>query len=177
MAADTVEEPSNAPSLVDIQNGVYLTDHLADHISATRHHLAGTPEHPEPPYAPSFHPPTGYWTPTEKALFSRALSVHSRLRPDLIAASIGTKSTVDVAIYLSLLRQGATRVNNNNDKSTSSHHGAATISIGRDQHPAAHQVSAELVTFEDQQAAHICVAEPMHVKEVESEARADTLRP
>jgi hypothetical protein len=72
-----------------------------------------------------------------------------------------------VAIYLSLLRQG--------DKSTSSH-GAATITIGRDQHPAAHQVSAELVAFEDQQAAHFCVAVPVHAKEVESEARAETLR-
>jgi hypothetical protein len=172
-AADTADESLNTPSLVDIQNDVYLTEHLADHISSTRHHLTGKPEHPEPPYAPSFHPPTGYWTPTEKALFFRALSVHSRLRPDLIAASIGTKSTVDVAIYLSLLRQGATRVNNY--KSTSSH-GTATITIGRDQHPAAHQVSAELVTFEDQQAAHICVAEPVRAKEVESEARAETLR-
>jgi hypothetical protein len=155
-----------SPSLVDIENDVYLTEHLADHISSTRHHLTGKPEHPEPPYAPSFHPPTGYWTPTEKALFFHALSVHSRLRPDLIAASIGTKSTVDVATYLSLLRQGATRINNN--KSTSSH--GATITIGRDQHPAAHQVSAELVSLEDQQAAHICVAEPVHTKEVESEA-------
>jgi hypothetical protein len=176
MAADTAEESSNI-SLVDIEkNDVYLTEHLADHISATRHHLTGKPDHPEPPYAPSFHPPTGYWTPTEKALFFRALSVHSRLRPDLIAASIGTKSTVDVAIYLSLLRHGATRVNNDNNKYTRSRHGPATITIGRDQRPAAHQVSAELVTFEDQQAAHICAAEPMHAMEVESEARAETLR-
>ena len=173
MVADTVDESSNHPSHVeDIENDVYLTEHLAEHISATRHHLTGAPEHPEPPYAPSFYPPTGYWTPTEKALFFRALSVHSRLRPDLIAASIGTKSTVDVAIYISLLRQGATQVSN--DKPTSSH--GAMIAIGRDQHPAAHQVSAELVTLEDQQAARICVAEPVHAKEVESEARAETLR-
>jgi hypothetical protein len=173
MVADTVDESSNHPSLVeDIENDVYLTEHLADHISATRHHLTGTPEHPEPPYAPSFHPPTGYWTPTEKALFFRALSAHSRLRPDLIAASIGTKSTVDVAIYISLLRQGATQASIN--KPTSKHD--ATITIGRDQHPAAHQVSEELVILEDQQAAHVCVAEPMRAKEVESEARAETLR-
>ena len=168
MVQGTVDEPPP----VDIKNDVYLTVHLADHISNTRHHLTGTPDHPEPPYAPSFHPPTGYWTPTEKALFFHALSVHSRLRPDLIAASIGTKSTVDVAVYISLLRQGATRVNDN--KSTSNH--GATITIGRDQYPAAHQVSAELVALEDRQAAHICAAEPMHEKEVESEARAETLR-
>ena len=172
MVEDIVEESSNSPSLVDIENGVYLTEYLADHISSTHHHLTGTPDHLEPPYTPSFYPPTGYWTSSEKALFFHALTVHSRLRPDLIAASIGTKSTADVAIYLSLLRQGATRVNN--DKSTSSH--GATIRIGRDQHSAAHEVSAELVTLEDQQAAHICFAEPMHTKEVETEARAQVLR-
>ena len=65
-----------------------------------------------------------------KGTFFHALTVHCCLRPDLIAASIGTKSTADVAIYFSLLRHGATRVNN--DKSTSSH--GATIRIGRDQH-------------------------------------------
>ena len=37
-------------------------------------------------------------------------------------------------------------------------------------------VSAELVTFEDQQAAHISVTEPMHAMEMESEARAEVLR-
>jgi hypothetical protein len=173
MVADTVDESLDSQSLLDVQNDVYLTEHLADHISNTRYHLTGTPDHPEPPYTPSFHPPTAYWTPAEKALFFRALSVHSRLRPDLIAASIGTKSTADVAIYISLLRQGATRVYNDK-KSTSSH--GATITIGRDQHPAAHQVSAELVALEDQQAAHICAAEPTHAKEVESEARAEILR-
>jgi hypothetical protein len=171
MAANTVEE---SPSLVDIENDVYLTEHLADHISTTRHHLTGRPKHPEPPYAPSFHPPTGYWTPTERAIFFRALSVHSRLRPDLIAASIDTKSTVDVAIYFSLLRQGATRVNDNKSSNRSSH--GATITIGRDQHTVAHQISEELVALEDQQAALIYVAEPIHAKEVESEARAETLR-
>lgn len=172
MIEDIVEESSNSPSIVDIENDVYLTEHLADHISFTRHHLTGSPDHLEPPYTPSFYPPTGYWTASEKALFFHALTIHSRLRPDLIAASIGTKSTADVAIYLSLLRQGATRVNN--DKSTSSH--GATIRIGRDQYPTAHEVSAELITLEDQQAAHICIAEPMHTKEVEAEARAQVLR-
>ena len=175
MAADTDEESSSPPSLIDIENGVYLTEHLADHISATRHHLTGAPEPPEPPYPPSFHPPTGYWTSAEKALFFRALTVYSRLRPDLIAASIGTKSTADVAVYLSLLREGATRVNNDKAGSSSSRHGAA-ITIGRDQHQAAHEVSTELVDLEDQHATRICLAEPMHVKEVESEARAEALR-
>jgi hypothetical protein len=171
---DTDEE-SKSPSLAIIESDVYLTEHLAAHISATRHHLTGAPELPEPPYAPSFHPPTGYWTSAEKALFFRALSTHSRFRPDLIAASIGTKSTADVAVYLSLLREGATRANNNNKSSSSNHHGSR-ITIGRDQLPAAHEVSPALVTFEDQHVALICAAEPMHAQEVESEARAEVLR-
>ncbi|KAI0268443.1 hypothetical protein BGY98DRAFT_1180450 [Russula aff. rugulosa BPL654] len=100
-----------------------------------------------------------------RPFFPLVLSVHSRLRSDLIAANIGSKSTVDIAIYISLLRQGAIRVNNNKSSSTSSH--GATITIGRDQHPAAYQVSAELTS-----RAYIYVAEPMHAKEIESEARA-----
>jgi hypothetical protein len=75
-------------------------------ISATWHHLTGAPEPPEPPYALSFHPPTGYRTAPEKVLFFRAMSAHSRLRPERIATSIASKLTVDVAIYLSLLRDG-----------------------------------------------------------------------
>ena len=168
MAADTDEESSNPSSLVDIDDDVYLSEHLANHISATRLHLTGAPEPPEPPYAPSFHPPTGYWTSAEKALFFRALSVHSRLRPDLIAASIGTKSTADVAVYLSLLREGANRVNNKK--------ASTAITIRRDLHPAAYQVTTELIALEDQQAARICLAEPMRAKQAESEARAEALR-
>ena len=166
--SDTDEEPKS-PSLAAIESDVYLTEHLAAHISVTHHHFTGAPEPPEPPYAPSFHPPTGYWTSAEKALFFRALSAHSRFRPDLIAASIGTKSTADVAVYLSLLHEGATRAG-------SSGHRGATITIGRDQLPAAHEVSPALVMLEDQHAALICAAEPMRVKEMESEARAEVLR-
>ena len=168
---DTDDE-SKSPSLAIIESETYLTEHLAVHISATRHHLTGAPEHPEPPYAPSFHPPSGYWTSAEKALFFRALSVHSRLRPDLIASSIGTKSTADVAVYISLLREGATRTNEGDNARSRS----ARITIGRDQHPAAHEVSAELVALEDQYATRICVEEPMRAKEVEDETRAEALR-
>jgi hypothetical protein len=172
---DTDDE-SKSPSLTIVDSDTYLTEHLAEHISATRHHLTGAPEPPEPPYAPSFHPPTGYWTSTEKALFFRALSVHSRLRPDLIAASIGTKSTADVAVYLSLLREGASRANDSNKASSSRASRSARITIGREQHPAAHEVSAALVALEDQQAARICVEEPVRAKEVEDETREEILR-
>jgi len=161
MADTDSDEESKTSSLADglPDSDIYITEHLSPHISATRHHLTGAPEPPEPPYAPSFHPPTGHWTATEKALFFRALSVHSRLRPDLIAASIATKSTLDVAVYLSLLRDGATRAN------------AGTIT--RDLHPAAHEVSPALVALEERHAAHLCAVEPAREREAQSEAREE----
>jgi hypothetical protein len=118
-----------------------LDAHIDAHISATRHYFTGAPHPPEPPYAPSYHPPTGYWTAAEKALFFHALSTHSRFRPDLIASSIGTKSLLDVMIYLALLQDGAQDLT------------AVRGAIARDQLPAAHEVSAELIALEDPHAA------------------------
>lgn len=170
------DEESNSPTLATIglesDDVSYLTEHLlASHTSATRHHLTGAPEPPEPPYEPSFLPPTGYWTSAEKALFFRALSTHSRFRPDLIAASIGggTKSTADVAVYLSFLREGAARVEASRD-------GSGAGAIARDQYPAAYEVSEALVALENEHATRICAAEPARVKEEEAEARNDVLR-
>jgi hypothetical protein len=162
--ADTDEESKPSSLAVADNSDLYLTEHLAAHLVATRHHLTGAPEPPEPPYAPSFHPPTGYWSSAEKALFFRALSAHSRLRPDLIAASIGTKSTADVAVYLSLLREGAAAAT------------ATTGMIARDQRPAAHEVSAALIALEDQLATCVCAAEPSRVREELGDARAEAER-
>ena len=159
---DTDTDNESNPSSLDIpESDLYLTEHLAAHIYATQHYLTGAPEPPEPPYAPSFYPPTGYWTAAEKALFFRALGVHSRFRPGLIAASIGTKSAVDVAVYLSLLRDGPS---------------CASPSITRDLHPAAHEVSVTLVALEEEHAVRTCTAERAHVGEETSEARAEEAR-
>ncbi|KAH9971645.1 hypothetical protein BJV74DRAFT_889311 [Russula compacta] len=140
------DEESNPPTLATIgveRDLSYLTEHLASHTSTTRHHLT--------------------------ALFFRALSTHSRFRPDLIAACIGgTKSTVDVAVYLSLLREGAARAEASRD--------GGAGAIARDQYPAAYEVSEALVALEDEHAARICAAEPARAKEEEAEARKDALR-
>ena len=141
-----------------------LTAHLDAHISATRHHFTGAPDHPEPPYAPSYHPPTGYWTAAEKALFFHALSTHSRFRPDLIASSIGTKSQLDVIIYLDLLHSGAQELT------------AVRGAIARDQLPAAYEVSDALVEFEDTHAASLAAAEPLRTDESCAAARAKAQR-
>ncbi len=143
---------------------IYLTSHLDAHVSATRHYFTGAPEPSEPPYAPSYHPPTGYWTSAEKALFFRALSTHSRFRPDLIASTIGTKSTLDVVVYLALLREGARGLT------------ATRGAIARDQLPAAHEVSPALVELEDAHAASLAATEPSRTDETSAAARAEAER-
>ena len=60
------DEDLKPSSLAALETDANFTEHLAAHISATWHHLTGAPEPPEPPYAPSFHPPEGYWTAAEK---------------------------------------------------------------------------------------------------------------
>lgn len=76
------------------------------HLAEVRAHLAGVVGD-EPP--PSFIPPTGYWTPSEKNAFFHSLGVCSRFRPDLVAASIGTKSILDVCAYIDILDEAIAR--------------------------------------------------------------------
>ena len=47
------------------------------------------------------------WTPAEHDAFFRAVSVHSRWRPDLIAACVPTRTEWEVWMYLEALEEGA----------------------------------------------------------------------
>ena len=47
------------------------------------------------------------WTPSERDALFRAISVHSRWRPDLIAACVPTKAEWEVWMYLEALEEGA----------------------------------------------------------------------
>ncbi|KAG6874482.1 hypothetical protein C0995_010392 [Termitomyces sp. Mi166 len=76
------------------------------HLAEVRAHLVGVVGDDPPP---SFILPTGYWTPSEKNVFFHSLSVYSRCRPDLVAASIGTKSVVDVCAYIDILDEAVAR--------------------------------------------------------------------
>ncbi|KAG6880316.1 hypothetical protein C0992_011065 [Termitomyces sp. T32_za158] len=76
------------------------------HLAEARAHLVGVVADDLPP---SFIPPTGYWTPSEKNAFFHALSIYSRFRPDLVAASIGSKSIVDVCAYIDILDEAIAR--------------------------------------------------------------------
>ena len=61
----------------------------------------------EPPLLPAFLPPSSYWTSSEKDLFFHALSIYSRLQPELIAQHVKTKTTFDVCVYLEVLKRAA----------------------------------------------------------------------
>ncbi|KAH9949838.1 hypothetical protein B0H21DRAFT_69621 [Amylocystis lapponica] len=85
---------------------IYLA-HLTEHLNQVHSHLIGSDGNGPPPA--SFFAPSAYWMTTEKEAFFHALAVHSRLRPDLIAAEVKTKNIVDVCNYLDLLEDGSAR--------------------------------------------------------------------
>ncbi|KAJ7084408.1 hypothetical protein B0H15DRAFT_396258 [Mycena belliarum] len=81
----------------------YVADYDT-HFSSFNAHISGKTGQP---LAPSFVQPAGYWTSREKECFFHALAVHSRLRPDLIAESIKSKTVLDVCAYLDVLDDAA----------------------------------------------------------------------
>ncbi|KAG6900763.1 hypothetical protein C0993_002187 [Termitomyces sp. T159_Od127] len=84
----------------------YYVSQFRTHLAEVRAHLVGVVGDDPPP---SFIPPTGYWTPSEKNAFFHSLSVYSRFRPDLVAASIGSKSVLDVCAYIDILDEAIAR--------------------------------------------------------------------
>lgn len=80
--------------------------HFRQHLAQVQEHLVGNSGLPS---TPSYIPPTGYWTSTEKDAFFHALCVYSRLRPDLIAACVKTKTPLDVCTYLEALESASRR--------------------------------------------------------------------
>jgi len=107
------------------------------HLAQVQCHLSGDYGKQLPP---SFVHPSTYWSSTEKNAFFHALSIHSRLRPDLIAASLGTKSVLDVCIYLDILHVAATDANS---------------PIARRSLPCAMEVSESWIKWEEAAAARI----------------------
>ncbi|TFK75419.1 hypothetical protein BDN72DRAFT_832296, partial [Pluteus cervinus] len=71
-----------------------------EHLSQFRAHLSGSHDKH---LSPSFVPIGNDWSPEEKDLFFHGITVHSRFRPDLISADIGTKNIIDVCVYTDML--------------------------------------------------------------------------
>ncbi|EIW59330.1 uncharacterized protein TRAVEDRAFT_71439 [Trametes versicolor FP-101664 SS1] len=73
------------------------------HLDDFRAHLAGRDG--SEPLPASYFPPNACWSAAEKDAFFRGLAIHSRLRPDLIAEEVKTKTVPDVCVYLALLEE------------------------------------------------------------------------
>lgn len=135
-----MDEESEVRPAVD---PLYLT-HYLEVLRDAQAHLSGrTGDEPLPP---SLIPPTGYWSTHEKNLFFHALCIHSRLRPDLIADNVKTKSITDVCNYIDIL-----------DENLQHTEGAR---LERKAIPAAMELVPEWVAFEEQQASAILAKEP-----------------
>ncbi|PCH40213.1 hypothetical protein WOLCODRAFT_150249 [Wolfiporia cocos MD-104 SS10] len=141
MADSVLDLETNQGDRVNLSQDPYLA-HINDHIEHTRSVLAGNDGHR--PLPPSYFAPYAYWTSVEKAAFFHALSIHSRLRPDLIAEEVKTKTVADVCIYLDMLEEGA----------------RTTAPMSRRDFPAAIEVSDKWIEFEEQKALSIIEAEP-----------------
>ncbi|KAI5124968.1 hypothetical protein M0805_007394 [Coniferiporia weirii] len=130
------------------------------HLTRVSDHLNGV-NTGHGPCLPSFVPPAGYWTSEDKDLFFHALSTHSKLRPDLIAAEIPGKSVVDVCVYLDLLAEASAREPRKWKRSSF--------------HPAL-EVSEKWVQFEESQVRTMAALGAKWEKEHRMERRANALR-
>ncbi|PPQ98616.1 hypothetical protein CVT24_003949 [Panaeolus cyanescens] len=104
---------SGREPLANFSNSDILSSYIDDlhqHQVHTQNHLKGRISE-ELPLPPSFFPPSSYWTSAEKDLFFHGLTIYSRLRPELIAEHIRTKSTYDVCLYLDALQVAVEREN------------------------------------------------------------------
>ncbi|KAJ7045421.1 hypothetical protein C8F04DRAFT_988383 [Mycena alexandri] len=132
----------------------YLSDYER-HLTQLKAHLSGDIG---PSLPSSFVPPAGYWTSREKALFFHALAVHSRLRPDLIADAVKSKTPLDVCAYIDALDRAA----------------AAQPSL-RSTLEGAMEVSEAWVDYEEGQARAVVELETEWGEETEAHRRAELL--
>ncbi|KLO18665.1 hypothetical protein SCHPADRAFT_993334 [Schizopora paradoxa] len=79
---------------------------LQEHVDSTYDHLQGFNPSAGIPFA-SYYAHRSFWTSEEKDIFFHGLAVHSKLRPDLIAADLPNKTAVDVLLFLDLLEKAS----------------------------------------------------------------------
>ncbi|KAF9012334.1 hypothetical protein BDQ17DRAFT_1419724 [Cyathus striatus] len=134
--------------------GSYLA-HFRTHVAEIQDTLNGRQGTPLPP---SFVSPTSFWTALEKDAFFHSLSLHSRLRPDLIAASIRSKTTLDVCAYIDLLEQA------------SLHDPIPSSSLFMEM-DAAREVSDSWIAWEEENASTLISVEPIWERKTKQGAR------
>ncbi|KAF8658239.1 hypothetical protein AX16_002016 [Volvariella volvacea WC 439] len=129
-----------------------MVDYVAqfrDHLAQVQAHLNGTQHKALPP---SFIGTAGYWTSLEKDKFFHGLAIYSRYRPDLISAHIGTKTVLDVCVYLNSLEQAVT--------STGRH-------FHRRRLDGAIEVSSKFIDWEEREASELVASESRWAKKRE----------
>ncbi|KAI5889557.1 uncharacterized protein SCHCODRAFT_02586122, partial [Schizophyllum commune H4-8] len=103
------------------------------------------------------------WTASEQDAFFHGLAVYSRLRPDLIASCIPTKTVPDVCAYLGALEEAA------------SYHPLPDALDRRRTAPLAMGMSESWLEWEETQATRLVAAEPDWEAYASDAQRQDTL--
>ena len=120
---------------------------FSEHVLEFRDHLKG--KHGLEQLPASLYAPRAFWSSAEKDTFFHGLAVHSRLRPDLIAEEIKTKTVADVCVYLALLEQG------DKEDSKAAVHVGEHARLHRKDHPSAVEVSDNWLAFEERVTAAV----------------------
>ncbi|OSC97196.1 hypothetical protein PYCCODRAFT_1481440 [Trametes coccinea BRFM310] len=130
----------------------------SENVEAFRAHLAGRDGQESLPA--SYFPPNAFWSAAEKDAFFHALAVHSRLRPDLIAEEVKTKTIPDICVYIALLEQ-ATREASRKPLYVGAENKTVDHRIPRKDLPIAVEVSDEWIQQEEVGAEALAASEPV----------------
>ncbi|KAI8978759.1 hypothetical protein BD414DRAFT_494305 [Trametes punicea] len=141
-------------------------------IDEFRAHLAGRDGQESLPA--SYLPPNASWSAAEKDAFFRALAVHSRLRPDLIAEEVKTKSVSDVCVYLALLEE-ATRQVSPQTVCIGAEKNLVDSRIPRRDLPIAVEVSDDWIAREESMATSLAASEPALERQALSQKREEEI--
>ncbi|KDQ59048.1 hypothetical protein JAAARDRAFT_68616 [Jaapia argillacea MUCL 33604] len=161
------EDPSDSEAADAPLNSAYLSQ-FKSHLSDFQSHLLGIVK--GQPLPPSYFPPTGYWTSAEKDSFFHLLCIHSRFRPDLIAAGLKSKTVADVCAYLELLEVAAAGTADDDEDE------GAGQRLTRDAMDATMEMSEDWIEFEETQSQMIINLEPTWDLSTLQTSRSDELK-
>lgn len=151
----------------------YLS-HLRGHAAHTSLHLAGSFNATHNVTEPAFIAPNAYWTAEEKNTFFHALSVYSRLRPDLIAEEVGTKTFADVCTYMNMLEDGLAFYLHENTLEIPTTETFTPVT--RDELHIAHEASNRWIEFENEYSEALAAQERTFVEESIRKSREEEVK-
>ncbi|KAI0667637.1 hypothetical protein C8Q78DRAFT_1081943 [Trametes maxima] len=151
---------------VDVDPG-YLALY-SEQLDKFRAHLSGRDG--SDPLPASYFEPNAFWSASEKDAFFRGLAIHSRLRPDLIAEEVKTKTVPDICVYLAMLEQASRKASK------------GTVYVGYESRPVdsrlprkdipiAYEASEDWVRVEERMAGALQISEAVLEREGLSKQR------